>query len=167
LARAAVLAPARSNLLNAAFEPARTPFDWLSRDREVVDAFIADPLCFANLRPEALSSFLGTAPRLADPAALRRIRCDLPIYLFSGSDDPVGQQLRGLRLLIDRYRDVGLRDLSFDFYPDGRHEMLNEINRRHVQICLLGWIDQLLDKVNGDRSRVSPVHELPHQGEQG
>ena len=80
---------------------------------------------------------------------------------------PVGQQLRGLRLLIDRYRDVGLRDLSFDFYPDGRHEMLNEINRRHVQICLLGWIDQLLDKVNGDRSRVSPVHELPHQGEQG
>jgi alpha-beta hydrolase superfamily lysophospholipase len=143
LVRAAVLAPAGSNLLNAAFEPARTAFDWLSSDQAVVDTFIADPLCFADLRLEALASFLGTAPRLADPVALRKIRCDLPIYLFSGSDDPVGQQLRGLHVLIGRYRDAGLHDISFDFYPGGRHEMLNEINRCYVETCLLGWIDQL------------------------
>jgi alpha-beta hydrolase superfamily lysophospholipase len=146
LARDVVLAPAGSNLLNAAFEPARTPFDWLSRDQAIVDAFMADPLCFADLRPEALASFLGTAPRLCDPVALRKIRRDLPIYLFSGSEDPVGQQLRGLHVLIDRYRDAGLRDVSFDFYPGGRHEMLNEINRRDVQTSLLGWISQLVEK---------------------
>jgi alpha-beta hydrolase superfamily lysophospholipase len=146
LAQAAVLAPAGSNLLNAAFEPARTPFDWLSRDQAIVDGFMADPLCFADLRPEALASFLGTAPRLCDPVALRKIRRDLPIYLFSGSEDPVGQQLRGLHVLIDRYRDAGLRDVSFDFYPGGRHEMLNEINRRDVQTSLLGWISQLVEK---------------------
>jgi alpha-beta hydrolase superfamily lysophospholipase len=50
--------------------------------------------------------------------------------LFSGSEDPVGQQLRGLHKLIARYRDAGLSDIAFDFYPGGRHEMLNEINRR-------------------------------------
>lgn len=146
LARATVLAPAGSNLLNAAFEPARTPFDWLSRDQAIVDAFMDDPLCFADRCPEALASFLGAAPRLCDPVALRKIRRDLPIYLFSGSEDPVGQQLRGLHVLIDRYRDAGLRDVSFDFYPGGRHEMLNEINRRDVQTSLLGWISQLVEK---------------------
>jgi alpha-beta hydrolase superfamily lysophospholipase len=146
LARDVVLAPAGSSLLNAAFEPARTPFDWLSRDQAIVDAFMADPLCFADLRPEALASFLGAAPRLCDPVALRKIRRDLPIYLFSGSEDPIGQQLRGLHVLIDRYRDAGLRDVSFDFYPGGRHEMLNEINRRDVQTSLLGWISQLVEK---------------------
>src|ERR1700739_849656 len=90
LARTALLETAGSNLLNAAFEPARTSFDWLSRDQAIVDAFISDPLCFAELRPEALDSFFGAAPRLIDPDALRKIRCDLPLYLFSGSDDPVG-----------------------------------------------------------------------------
>jgi alpha-beta hydrolase superfamily lysophospholipase len=42
-----------------------------------------------------------------------------------GSEDPVGQQLRGLHKLIARYRDAGLSDIAFDFYPGGRHEMLN------------------------------------------
>jgi alpha-beta hydrolase superfamily lysophospholipase len=162
LARAALAETAGSNLLNAAFEPARTPFDWLCRDRAIVDAFIADPLCFEDLHPGSLVSFLGAAPRLSDPLALRKIRGDLPIYLLSGSDDPVGQQLRGLRRLIDRYRDAGLRDIAFDFYPGGRHEMLNEINRRQVQTRLLGWISRTLEKLNDDDRPVSIAVELQH-----
>jgi alpha-beta hydrolase superfamily lysophospholipase len=162
LARAALREAAGSNLLNAAFEPARTRFDWLCRDRSIVDAFMADPLCFEDLHPDSLVSFLGTAPRLRDPVALRKIRGDLPIYLFSGSEDPVGQQLRGLHTLIGRYRDAGLRDIAFDFYPGGRHEILNEINRRQVQTRLLGWISRTLEKLNHDDRRVSIALELQH-----
>jgi alpha-beta hydrolase superfamily lysophospholipase len=162
LARTALPETPGSNLLNAAFEPARTPFDWLCRDQAVVDAFMADPLCFEDLHPDSLVSFLGAAPRLHDPAALRRIRDNLPIYLFSGSEDPVGQQLRGLHRLIGRYRDAGLRDIAFDFYPGGRHEMLNEINRRQVQNRLLGWIFRTMEKLNGDDRRVSTALELQH-----
>jgi alpha-beta hydrolase superfamily lysophospholipase len=162
LARATLPETAGSNLLNAAFEPARTSFDWLCRDQTIVDAFIADPRCFEDLQPDSLVSFLGTAPRLYDPAALRKIRRDLPIYLFSGSEDPVGQQLRGLHKLIGRYRDAGLRDIAFDFYPGGRHEMLNEINRRQVQTRLLGWISQTLEKLTDDDRSVSIALELQH-----
>jgi alpha-beta hydrolase superfamily lysophospholipase len=162
LARAALPETAGSNLLDAAFEPARTPFDWLCRDQAIVDAFMADPLCFEDLHPDSLVSFLGTAPRLSDPVALRKLRHDLPIYLFSGSEDPVGQQLRGLHTLIGRYRDAGLRDIAFDFYPGGRHEMLNEINRRQVQTRLLGWISQTLEKLNDDDRSVSIALELQH-----
>jgi alpha-beta hydrolase superfamily lysophospholipase len=123
---------------------------------------MADPLCFADLHPGSLASLLGAVQPLCDPFALRNIRRDLPIYLFSGSEDPVGQQLRGLHTLIGRYRDAGLRDIVFDFYPGGRHDMLNEINRREVQARLLGWISRTLEKLNDDGRRVSAVPELQH-----
>jgi alpha-beta hydrolase superfamily lysophospholipase len=122
---------------------------------------MADPLCFEDLHPDSLASFLGSAPPLNDSVALHKIRGDLPIYLFSG-EDPVGQQLRGLHRLIGRYRDAGLRDIAFDFYPGGRHEMLNEINRRQVQTRLLGWISQTLAKLNDRDRRVSIAVELQH-----
>jgi alpha-beta hydrolase superfamily lysophospholipase len=162
LTRVARPKTAGSNLLNAAFEPARTPFDWLCRDQSVVDAFMADPLCFEDLHPDSLASFLSSAPRLCNPVALRKIRGDLPVYLFSGSEDPVGQYLRGPRTLIDRYREAGLRDIDFDFYPGGRHEMLNETNRREVQTRLLGWISRTLEKLNDDDRRVPIALEFQH-----
>jgi alpha-beta hydrolase superfamily lysophospholipase len=140
LARIVNSAPVGTNVLNLHFEPARTPFDWLTRDRAVVDAFIADPLCFAQLQPASAASFLAAARHLSDPALLRNIRRDLPIYLFSGSEDPVGQQLKGVRTLMGRYWEAGIRAISADFYPGGRHEMLNEVNRDEVQARLLGWI---------------------------
>ena len=132
------------NFLNAHFEPARTPFDWLSRDARVVDAFMKDPLCFPALQPASTESFLGASARLADPHALCKIRPDLPMYLFSGSQDPVGQQLEGVRILIDRYYNAGLRDISHDFYQGGRHEMLNELNRGQVRTNLLVWMSGVL-----------------------
>jgi alpha-beta hydrolase superfamily lysophospholipase len=146
LARLASSAPPGQNILNAGFEPARTPFDWLSRDHAVVDAFIADPLCFPQLQPRSLASFLAAADRLADPVSLREIPGSLPVYLFSGSEDPVGQQLVGVRLLAARYRQAGVRDISIDSYPGGRHEMLNETNRGEVRERLLGWIAGALGK---------------------
>ena len=125
IARVAAMAPPGTNMLNVPFEPARTPFDWLSRDPAVVDAFMSDPLCFAALQPASLVSFFSAAPKLCDPAALGGIRHDLPIYLFSGSADPIAQQLDGVKLLMERYRTAGIDGISHDFYADGRHDLLN------------------------------------------
>jgi alpha-beta hydrolase superfamily lysophospholipase len=133
-------------LMNTPFEPTRTPFDWLSRDNAEVDAFINDPLCFPSLTPNSMESFLGAAQRLADPREIRKVRDDLPIYIFSGSDDPVGLRLEGVRVLVDRYRSAGLTSIAHDFYTGGRHEMLHETNRRDVITNLLVWISGILEK---------------------
>ena len=151
LARAAQSLPRGENpmkLMNAPFEPARTPFDWLSRDNAEVDAFISDPLCFPSLKPDSMQSFLEAFPRLADPREIRKVPDDLPIYIFSGGDDPMGQRLEGVRVLIDRYRSAGLTFITRDFYPGGRHEMLHETNRRDVITNLLVWIADILKKAS-------------------
>jgi alpha-beta hydrolase superfamily lysophospholipase len=68
----------------------------------------------------------------------------LCLYLFSGSEDPVGQELQGVRTLIDRHRRAGVRNISHDFYPGARHEMLNELNRGKVRSNLLAWLSAVL-----------------------
>src|SRR5262249_8424669 len=134
--------------MNAPFEPARTPFDWLSRDDAEVDAFIDDPLCFSSLKTSSMTSFLGSSARLADPREIRKVREDLPVYMFSGSDDPVGQRSEGVRALADRYRSVGMTLLAQEFYPGGRHEMLHEINRIEVFTDLLRWMSRIVEEAS-------------------
>jgi alpha-beta hydrolase superfamily lysophospholipase len=117
---------------NKPFEPARTPFDWLSRDAAEVDTYIADPLCGFSMNEASMMSLFVAAQPLFAPDALKTIRPDLPIYLFAGDRDPLNAGLTALTPLVERYRAAGVRDVTHDFYPGGRHEMLNETNRADV-----------------------------------
>jgi alpha-beta hydrolase superfamily lysophospholipase len=130
--------------LNKVFEPARTPFDWLSRDTAVVGAYIADPLCGFQLKPAALMSLGMSALRLADPKELARIRKDLPIYLFAGDADPLNHKLEWLKPVAARYRAAAIANVSERYYPNARHEVLNETNRQEVLRDLLAWLRRTL-----------------------
>jgi alpha-beta hydrolase superfamily lysophospholipase len=125
---------------NAAFHPARTDFDWLSRDESIVDAYIADPLCGFGLDTASLKDMFAGARRLADPAQVARISPELPLYVAVGSRDPVNAGLTLLWALVDRYRAAGLDDVTVRVYDEGRHEILNEINRAEVIDDLLQWL---------------------------
>src|SRR5208337_5576381 len=86
---------------NMPFSPARTEFDWLSRDPAEVDAYVADPLCGFDVTTQLVIDLLGgLAPPLA-PDAIARIPKTLPIAIMSGARDPVGVNLQSL---IDAYR---------------------------------------------------------------
>jgi alpha-beta hydrolase superfamily lysophospholipase len=87
--------------------------------------------------------------RLSDPVRLHNIRDNLLIYLLSGSEDPVGQQLEGVELLMHRYHKAGIHDIAHDFYPGGRHEMLNKVNRGEVRARLLALISAVLERQEG------------------
>jgi alpha-beta hydrolase superfamily lysophospholipase len=68
---------------------------------------------------------------------------DLPMYLAVGSKDPVNGGLTLLGALVDRYRAAGLTDVTVRVYDDGRHEILNEINRTEVIDDLLQWLQRV------------------------
>jgi len=147
------------NFLNAAFEPTLTPSDWLSRDSAEVNAFIYDPLCFPSLNAPSMQSFLNAARRLANLQELRKVRKGLPIYIFSGSEDPVGQSLEGVCKLIKRYYNAGVASIAHDFYPGGRHEMLHEVNRGEVVTNLLCWISGVLKRLaDAERAGVEALN---------
>jgi alpha-beta hydrolase superfamily lysophospholipase len=126
--------------LNAPFEPAKTPFDWLSRDPAEVQKYVDDPWCgFPFTNGLTLDMGRGTVAML-DPQNQARIPKNLPVLLLSGELDPVGAN-NGVRALEKSYRELGIKDVQVILYPQGRHEMLNEINRLEVQQDIAGWLD--------------------------
>lgn len=122
----------------------RTPFDWLSRVPEVVDAYLADSLCGFTIVPESMQSMGLDCMRTADLVALRRIRADLPVFAFTGAQDPVNNFLEWFEPLLERYRAVGLSDVSSHVYGGARHEVFNETNRDEVVANLIGWIGRIV-----------------------
>ena len=124
-------------VFNAAFAPARTEFDWLSRDEAIVDAYIADPRCGFGIDTDAAKDMFAGARRMADPGQVAAVRPDLPLYIAAGESDPVNANLALLNVLIDRYRAAGLTDVTVRTYPGARHEILNETNRDEVVASIL------------------------------
>ena len=131
-------------MFNAPFQPARTDYDWLSRDEAIVDAYVADEWCgFGIDTASARAMFLG-ARRGADPAQVAAIRSNLPVYIAVGQSNPVNGGLALLTPLTDRYKAAGLTDVTVRIYPDARHEILNETNRDEIIAELNGWLDRVV-----------------------
>src|SRR5690606_24854595 len=109
--------PAGLEAFNAGFEN-RTGFEWLSRDEAEVDKYVADPLCGFDTPPETLPALFSQVGRLADPAALKGIRSDLPLLIVSGDADPLAGGGQLTELLGQRYREAGLQDVTVSLYPE-------------------------------------------------
>ena len=125
---------------NDAFKPARTDFDWLSKDNAEVDQYIADPLCGADATTQLWVDLLEGLQSIAT-SGFGAVRKDLPIYLFAGDKDPVGKAGKGVTELYERLLSAGLQRVTIRLYPGGRHEMLNETNRDEVMGDVLAFLE--------------------------
>lgn len=129
---------------NNRFKPTRTGSDWISRDTEIVDKYVKDEYCTFIPTVGLISDMLGGIKYITDTKNIGRVEKDLPIYLFSGEDDPVGDYGKGVKLAYEAYKNAGCGDVEMKLYPGGRHEMLNEINREEVYADILTWISKKL-----------------------
>jgi alpha-beta hydrolase superfamily lysophospholipase len=132
--------------LNAPFEPARTPFDWLSRDPDEVDLYVADAMCGddAPLTNGFVADMVRSTAAAWDPANERRVPQNLPVLLITGEADPVSQGGVTVRELEARYKAGGMVDVTGLYYPEARHELLNETNRDAVERDVIDWLDRVV-----------------------
>jgi alpha-beta hydrolase superfamily lysophospholipase len=131
---------------NAPFEPARTPYDWLSRDEAEVDAYLADPLCGDDVPPTYGygAGMFELVARVATADAVRTVPDGLPVLLLAGRRDPVGgEDAAQVTALAELLRDRGL-PVEERLYAEARHEVFNETNRDEVTADLAAWLDARL-----------------------
>ncbi|MBR5093471.1 MAG: lysophospholipase [Oscillospiraceae bacterium] len=125
----------------------RTTFDWLSRDPETVDKYIADPLCGFVAKISLYRDMMEGVKFVTDQRNIDKMNKEAPVYFMSGDMDPVGDYGAGVEKAYHAFCDAGLKDVSMKLYPGGRHEMLNETVREDVMKDILAWIDEKLQKI--------------------
>lgn len=125
---------------NRRFKPARTAFDWLSRDVAEVDQYMNDPLCGFRCSCRLWIDLLTAAGNFTSVARLRAIPPQLPVLMIAGGADPVTQGALGPRALERNYRAAGLDQIDVRIYDGARHELLNETCRDEVMRDLHTWL---------------------------
>lgn len=125
---------------NNKFKPARTKFEWLSKDTAKIDKYINDPFCGFVCTAGFYYEYFKALNKLFNYEKIKNIPLQFPIYIFSGENDPVGKYTKAVKKLINMYLNSGLKNVEYKLYPKGRHEMLNETNREEVIKDLIEWI---------------------------
>lgn len=118
----------------------RTKSDWLTKDEKIVDIYREDPYC----------GFLCTASFYHDLIAItanaksgmEKTRKDLPIFIASGSEDPVGSYGKGIRELYAKYKGLGFTNVSMKLYEGDRHELLNEFDKEKVIADFVNFFEE-------------------------
>ncbi len=123
---------------------ARTGSDWISRNPQVVDAYVADPDCAFTCSYGFYRDLTAAIRTVYAPGFLRRIPRDLPLYLFGGGADPVIGMKKGFDEQTARFAALGLADFRSRCYEGARHETLNETNADEVRADIAGWLAERL-----------------------
>ena len=126
---------------NSNFKPTRTDYDWLCSVNEEVDKYIESPVCGFICSTSFYYDLIRGLWKINKKENLNNIPKNLPIYIFAGDKDPVGKFGKGIVKLYDTYKSIGIYNLNYKLYSNGRHEMLNENNKDKVIKDLLDWIN--------------------------
>lgn len=129
---------------NSRVDHPRTEFDWLSRDKKEVDAYIAHPSCGFVASAGLLRDLLMGIQYVEEKKNLERMNKALPILFVAGGDDPVGSYGKGVRRAAEEFRKAGMLDVTQRIFPLCRHEILNEINREEIFSFIGSWMKEAI-----------------------
>ena len=119
--------------------PGSTGYEWLSRDVEVQNKFVEDPLTFLALAMQVFG-VKNSLQLFGTPA--KTVRSDLPILVQVGEADPIGGEYSN-KALVQAYRkNAGIDDIELFVYHECRHEIYNELNKEAIIDDLVTWVNQ-------------------------
>ncbi len=121
---------------NRAFEPARTRYDWLSRDPDEVDRYVADPMC-GDDNPLTYGYLIDLFDVVV-PATTQLGSISCPVFVIAGDRDPAAGMGAHSTGLAEALAADGVA-VDQKLYAGARHELLNETNRDDVTADIVDW----------------------------
>lgn len=132
---------------NKKFKPNRTRADWLCSDEKELDKYISDKMCKEDISAGLFLQLLASMKRMADVAIYQKWNKDMPVLLISGSEDPVGDAGKGVKLVEKSMKKGGIKNVNLILLTGGRHDILHEAESgiaQEVGAILSEWLMKLV-----------------------
>ncbi|MBR4879407.1 MAG: alpha/beta hydrolase, partial [Clostridia bacterium] len=113
---------------NKKFAPNKTDFDWLCSDEEQLSDYLNDDGCRRAISSGLFWQLLASMKRTGDKHALFSWNKNMPVMLMSGTDDPVGDNTKGVREVFKAMEKRGFADVKIALYPKARHDIFHEVD---------------------------------------
>ena len=117
---------------------------WLTKDVDIVKRYFADPRCTYTFTLNGFYGLVDCVSYVCKPTNIAKTPKELPLYITSGSEDPVGAMGKGPTAVAEAFRRAGCRDVTLKLYPGDRHEILNETDRDQVWLDFAQWFESKL-----------------------
>lgn len=105
---------------------------WLSTVPEIRTAFRNDKLCSFHFTVSAMYDLVKLYSDCNSEKFTAGIDKNLPIFIVSGADDPVGDFGHGVKKVYDNLKKSLHSNVTFKLYKDCRHEVLNDKCRKKL-----------------------------------
>lgn len=114
---------------------------WLTKDEEIVKWYYADPRCTFSFTINGYQSLFEAVQFDCKQSTVNGYRKDLPLFIVSGADDPVGNMGIGVKKVYDMMKKAEILDVTYKLYEHDRHEILNETDKEVVYSDILAWLE--------------------------
>lgn len=143
--RSAVIEKMSFGTYNMRFEK-RTPFDWLAKNREFVDLYIADKYCGYRFTAYGYRDLFCLIKYISTPDWFENLPKDLPVLMLAGSMDPVGNYGKGVTAVYNRLKETGHKDVKCRLFEGDRHVILEEADKEDVAAEIINFVDRVVKK---------------------
>lgn len=111
---------------------------WLSRNKENVSRYNADPLCGFGFTCGGYRDMYRNLLLVSKQHGYSRLM-DMPVLVIAGAEDPVGGK-DSVRKIAEEYRSLGFSNVTERVIPLDRHEILLETDANDTIDYIAGWL---------------------------
>lgn len=141
--RSALIEKISFGTYNSRFEK-RTAFDWLSKNNDFVDLYVADKYCGFRFTAYGYRDLFKLIKYVSDKKWYDNLPKELPILMLAGDMDPVGNFGKGVMSVYDKLKESGHTNVECKLFKGDRHVILEEDDKEEAAAEIIAFADEII-----------------------
>lgn len=123
---------------NRKFRNTKSIVSYLTKDKKQLKAYLDDPMTHFVYTLQGYEDILTASRQVSSQEYINKIPDYLSVYLACGEDDTM---IEHADELYEKYKNRGIRDLTYKKFKNCRHALLFEVERNEVYQDILMWLN--------------------------